>query len=51
MYFFTVCIKNDCRHGIAKVIKDSPLLTEEDYQLLYFILLKPHPQEVITSLA
>ena len=38
--------KIECRHDVAKAIMESPLLTEEDYQLLYFVLLKPHPQEV-----
>ena len=44
--FRILVVKIESCHSIAKAIRDSPLLTEEDYQLLYFVLLKPHPQEV-----
>ena len=42
-------LENECCHGIATAIRDSPLLTEEDYHLLYFALLKPHPLDVINN--
>ena len=41
------CQDDECCRNISMVIRDSPLLTEEDYQLLYFALLKPRPQRVL----
>ncbi|CAI8036986.1 hypothetical protein GBAR_LOCUS20706 [Geodia barretti] len=38
---------DECCRDISIVIRDSPLLTEEDYQLLYFALLKPRPQRIL----